>query len=71
MSQPAKYKFRLYVADDAQNGVQARSNLIALCRTYLPDRHEIEVVDVLVGRGLHSGLGLDPLRNLDRRIQAC
>ncbi len=48
MSQPAQFKFRLYVADDAQNGAQAKSNLIALCRTYLPDRHEIEFVDVLL-----------------------
>ena len=40
--------FRLYVADDAQNGAQAKANLIALCHTYLPDRYEIEIVDVLV-----------------------
>jgi hypothetical protein len=29
-----------------------------------------KIVDVLVGRGLHPGLGLDPLRDLDRGIQA-
>jgi circadian clock protein KaiB len=40
------FKFRLYVAGDALNSSQALSNLGALCREYLPDRHEIEVVDV-------------------------
>ena len=40
------FKFRLYVAGDAQNSAQAVANLTALCRANLPDRHEIEVVDV-------------------------
>jgi circadian clock protein KaiB len=43
----AIFKFRLYVAGDALNSTQALSNLVALCRTHLPDRHELEVVDVL------------------------
>lgn len=47
MSKPAAYKFRMYVAGDAPNSSLAISNLLALCRTYLPDRHEIEIVDVL------------------------
>jgi len=40
------YKFRLYVAGDTQNSVQALANLSALCRKYLPDQHQIELVDV-------------------------
>ena len=47
MSRLTKYKFRLYIAGDAPNSVQAKANLLALCQTYLPERHEIEVVDVL------------------------
>ncbi|MDO8413628.1 MAG: circadian clock KaiB family protein [Gallionellaceae bacterium] len=47
MSRRTKYKFRLYVAGDAPNSAQAQANLIALCQTHLPDRYEIEVVDVL------------------------
>jgi circadian clock protein KaiB len=43
----AHFKFRLYVAGDAQNSVQALANLKALCLAHLPDRHEIEIVDVL------------------------
>lgn len=46
MSRPARFKFRLYVAGDAPNSVQALANLTALCLAHLPDRHEIEVVDV-------------------------
>jgi len=42
-----QYRFRLYVAGEAQNSAQAVANLKALCRSHLPDRHEIEVVDVL------------------------
>ena len=46
MSQRVIFKFRLYIAGDAQNSAQAVANLTALCRVHLPDRHEIEVVDV-------------------------
>ncbi|MFA5915061.1 MAG: circadian clock KaiB family protein [Burkholderiales bacterium] len=46
MSRRTRFRFRLYVADDAPNSVQAIANLSAFCRDHLPDRHEIEVVDV-------------------------
>lgn len=46
MSRHAKFRFRLYVAGDAQNSAQAVANLTALCRAYLRDRHSIEVVNV-------------------------
>ena len=52
------FKFRLYVAGDAPNSAQARANLDAICRSYLPDWHDIEVVDVL----------REPKRALDDRI---
>ena len=46
MTRPPIFKFRLYVAGDAPNSSAAKANLRALCKTYLPGRHEIEVVDV-------------------------
>jgi circadian clock protein KaiB len=46
MTRYAPYRFRLYVAGDAQNSVQAVANLNALCREHLPNRHTIEIVDV-------------------------
>jgi circadian clock protein KaiB len=45
-SRPALYKFRLYVAGDTQNSARAVANLGALCRAQLPDRHDIEIVNV-------------------------
>jgi circadian clock protein KaiB len=47
MSRRPLFKFRLYVAGGTQNSVQAVSNLTRLCQAHLPDRHEIEIVDVL------------------------
>jgi circadian clock protein KaiB len=46
MNRRAMFRFRLYVAGDAPNSAQAIANLAAFCRTHLPDRHEIEIVDV-------------------------
>jgi circadian clock protein KaiB len=40
------FKFELYVAAQASNSAQAVANLRQICRTHLPRRHEIEVVDV-------------------------
>ena len=47
MRRGVTFKFRLYVAGDAQNSALALANLTAICREHLPDRHQIEVVDVL------------------------
>ena len=52
------FAFRLYVAGDAPNSLLALANLTQLCETHLPDRHTIEVVDVL----------LDPKRALRESI---
>jgi circadian clock protein KaiB len=59
MSSRAVVKFQLFVAADSQNSTQARANLQALCRQYLPGRHEIEIVDVF----------LDPKRALAENIR--
>jgi circadian clock protein KaiB len=56
------YKFQLYVAADSQNSAQATANLGALCRKYLPDRYEIEIVDVFVDpqRALAEDIRMTP-----------
>lgn len=46
MTEIVRYKFQLFIADNAANSVQAVANLRAICKTHLPDRHDIEVVDV-------------------------
>jgi circadian clock protein KaiB len=62
MSAPARYKFILYVADETENSVRAVANLSLLCRQYLPDRHDIEIVDVLKDpeRALADGILMTP-----------
>ena len=63
MSRRALFKFRLYVAGDALNSAQALANLTALCREHLPDRHEIEVVNVFrePQRALADGIFMTPM----------
>lgn len=41
------FTFRLYVAGDTMNSSQAIANLAALCRSHLPDHHQVEIIDVL------------------------
>jgi circadian clock protein KaiB len=62
MSRPTMFKFRLYVAGDAPNSLHAIANLAALCRSHLPNRHEIEVVDVFKepNRALADGILMTP-----------
>ena len=62
MSRKSKFSFRLYIAGDTQNSAQARANLAAICRDHLPDRHEIEIVDVLKDpkRALVDGIFMTP-----------
>ena len=59
---PVLYQFRLYVAGDATNSGHALANLTSLCRTYLPDRHHIEVIDVFQepDRALADGIFMTP-----------
>jgi circadian clock protein KaiB len=47
MSSAKKYHFRLYVAGQGPNSIQAIANLRALCREHLPGRHKIEILDVV------------------------
>ena len=56
------FRFRLYIASEAQNSVQAVANLAALCRAHLAGRHEIEVVDVYrqPKRALADGILMTP-----------
>ncbi|HXI11839.1 MAG TPA: circadian clock KaiB family protein [Thermoanaerobaculia bacterium] len=56
------YVFRLYVAGNAPNSLQAIDNLTQLCDTHLPDRHEIEIVDICVdpGRALAESIYMTP-----------
>jgi circadian clock protein KaiB len=56
------YSLRLYIAGDAVNSAQALANLRALCRSHLPERHSIEIVDVFrePERALADGIFMTP-----------
>ena len=62
MSRPIAFKFRLYIAGDAQNSAQAIANLASICRAHLQDRHEVELVDVFLEpkRALADGILMTP-----------
>lgn len=62
VNDPVKYEFRLFVAGDAPNSRQAITNLSALCKAYLQDRHTIEIVDVYCApaRALADGVFMTP-----------
>ena len=62
MSRRAQFRFRLYVAGDSANSLQALANLNALCETHLARRYEIEVVDVFRDpkRAMADGIFLTP-----------
>lgn len=62
MSRTACYRFRLYVAGDTPNSMQAKVNLGALCRKHLPGRYKIEIVDVFrhPERALLDGIYMTP-----------
>ena len=63
MNPAAVFSLRLYVAGDGPNSVHALANLRAICREFLPERHEIEIVDVLQdqARALTDGVMMTPL----------
>ncbi len=62
MAQDTVHKFRLYVAGNAPNSVEALNNLHQICDRLLPDRHEIEVIDVVhvPRRALTDGIFMTP-----------
>lgn len=62
MGQDTIHKFRLYVAGNAPNSAEALGNLHRICELHLPDRHEIEVIDVFCApkRALAEGVFMTP-----------
>jgi len=62
MPRSTLYKFRLYIAGDTQNSAHAVANLNTLCRARLPQRHNIEIVNVFrePKRALADGIFMTP-----------
>jgi circadian clock protein KaiB len=62
MKQSDMFTFRLYVAGNTLNSSQAIANLATLCRSHLLDRHQVEVIDVLLHpkRALEDSVFMTP-----------
>jgi circadian clock protein KaiB len=62
MSKPEVFKFRLYIAGDTQNSIEALANLTSFCHAHLMNRHEIEVIDVFKesAKTLEDGIFMTP-----------
>ena len=60
---PDVFAFRLYVAGDAPNSLQAIANLTQMCETHLPGHYDIEIVDVLLDpkRALAEAIYMTPM----------
>jgi circadian clock protein KaiB len=56
------FRFRMYITGDTQNSLEAVANLTSICLSYLPDRHEIELVDISLDprRALTDGIFMTP-----------
>ena len=56
------FKFRLYVAGDAENSLAAIANLRGICERFLTGGHEVELIDVLRDpmRALADGVFMTP-----------
>jgi circadian clock protein KaiB len=63
MTAKGQFRFRLYVAGDAENSLAAIANLREICDRFLPARHQIELVDVLLEpmRALADGVLMTPM----------
>jgi circadian clock protein KaiB len=62
MSTDDFFTFRLFIAGESPNSLQAIANLTVICDTHLAGRHEIEIVDVLLDpqRALRESILLTP-----------
>ena len=62
MDSPDNVRFRLYVAGDARNSTEALANLSEFCAEFMPNRYEIEVIDVTRDqtRALKDGILMTP-----------
>jgi circadian clock protein KaiB len=45
--EPVTWTFKMYVAGAAPNSLRAIANLYAILRQYLPEKHSVEIIDVL------------------------
>jgi circadian clock protein KaiB len=67
---PETWHLRLYVAGESPKSLEAFANLKRLCETHLPDRYEIEVVDLMENPRLARGDEIVAIPTLVRQLPA-
>jgi circadian clock protein KaiB len=63
---PEVWRLRLYVSGESARSMTAFANLKRLCDTFLPDRHRLEVVDLLEHPSLAQDEGIVAVPTLVR-----
>ena len=66
--EPTACCLRLYVAGQSPKSLTALANLKRLCEEHLPDRYEIEVVDLVENPRLAAGDEIIAIPTLVRRL---
>ena len=56
------FVFKLFVAGNEQHSIQAMANIESLCKTYLKDRHRIDIIDVFTcfEKAIENNIFLSP-----------
>jgi circadian clock protein KaiB len=63
-----RWNLRLYVAGHTQRTIAALANLKKICEEHMPDRYEIEVVDLFKNPKLAAGDQIIAIPTLVRRL---
>jgi circadian clock protein KaiB len=63
-----RWNLRLYVAGQSPKSLKAFANLTRLCEEHLPERYEIEIIDLIANPQLAAGDEIIAIPTLVRRL---
>ncbi len=66
--EPQRWELRLYIAGKSPKSVVAFANLRRLCEEHLPDRYQIEVIDLIQNPHLAAGDQIVAIPTLVRKL---
>jgi circadian clock protein KaiB len=60
---PGKYIFKLFISSKSTDSVYAIKNIQKFCRHYLPDKYELEIIDIFQepDKAINEKIVLTPL----------
>ena len=68
LGETERWELRLYIAGQTPRSVAAFANLQRLCEEHLPDRYQIEVIDLMENPQLAAGDQIVAIPTLVRRL---